>query len=127
MLHTHVDTEGRKVLIAELDDEALLAVVDRAIGRLEDLGRFIAEDDDGASDYLRALYNVPKMDRRIAGITSRQAIEELYPYLAELWLRSLEEDGTLRERLSAILGREGQAQMWQGQSGLLLQSGRREA
>lgn len=88
MLEKHTTKDHETMLIAEMTDEHLTNMIQLIIKDLILPAKSIQEDE--YDDFQRALYNLPKVDRRDAGKAVRKAIQKLYPYLSEAYLRGLE-------------------------------------
>ena len=101
MLENHVTREGETILIAQMTSPHLLAMINFVLRR-------IAENKEAMSHqkldpYQSAFYGVPKADVESVARANRQAIRKLYPYLAEAYLRGLDE---ARQALIDVMGRD---------------------
>jgi hypothetical protein len=100
MLEKHKTKDGRTILIAQMSDEHLnnfIALVLRKVEKAQQAKQ------QGVTAYHRRLYNLPKIDEESIAEVTREALQRLYPYFAEAYLRDLEDP---RKMLTDILGRE---------------------
>ena len=100
MLDMHITKEGKRVLIAQMDDEHLTNFIALVLRQV--LAAQAAKQDD-LTDYHRALYDLPTVDDKAVAQLTREALQRLYPYLAEAFLRGLKAP---RKLLIEVLGRE---------------------
>ena len=112
MLATHRTKDGNKMLVAEMTDEHLLntihLVLDSAL-RTKGSG----DPASAMSDFQASMYGIERVDSKKAGELVRAAVERLYPYLSELFLRQFtitDEDYATKvdkahEKLVSLLGR----------------------
>lgn len=100
MLEKHTTKDKKTMLIAQMDDQHLtnmIALILRQVGEIRGL------TNDHLSDYERTLYDIPKVSEEEVAMATRLALQKLYPYLAEAYLRGLEGP---RKMLVETLGRE---------------------
>lgn len=88
MFQTHTTREGTEMLISQMSDEHLNAYIKMICrGIVETRER--ARKPELIDEYETALYGGKKLDPDKAARHNREAIERLYPYLAEAFLRDL--------------------------------------
>lgn len=88
MFQVHVTREGTEMLISQMSDEHLTAYIKMVCrGIIETRDR--ARKPELIDEYETALYGGKKLDPDKAARFNREAIERLYPYLAEAFLRNL--------------------------------------
>lgn len=104
MLKVHRTRAGNKLLIAEMSDQHLVNTVKLNLAKIAKLQRGLVETPS-INPYHARLYGMPKVDIDEAARKSRNVIEHMYPYLAELYLRGLTD---LVEPLRKVVGRDGQ-------------------
>jgi hypothetical protein len=100
MLEMHVTKEGDRMLIAQMTDEHLVNFINLVLKQAK-----VAQGakTDELTDYHRILYNLPVVDERSIAEVTREALQKLYPYLAEAYLRGID---TPRELLQEVMGRD---------------------
>lgn len=104
MLETHYTATGQKLLIAEMSDQHLVNTVKLILDGIEQRNKMLASAS-GLSEYQAKLYSVEVMDVAAVAKKNRTAIQKLYPYLAELYLRDMHQ---LVPAVQAAVGRAGQ-------------------
>ena len=101
MLETVNVAPGKFMLIAELQDDQLVFHTKRRIAILAELRKMGTGKRD---ELVAAMYNRPSVTPAEAGRLMRIQIQDLYPLLAELYLREMH-DPTLIGDLQEALGR----------------------
>ena len=104
MLEKHFTSNGNRMLIAEMSDAHLRNMVKLKIAKLGKLQNQMSENS-AMSEFQARLYGVETVDVEVAARKSREIITSLYPYLAECYLRGLND---LAEPLRKVIGRNGQ-------------------
>lgn len=103
MLDKHYPRDGGKLLIGQMSDEHLRAMVRLILKGMKE-NRTAASDTSDINEYQRRLYDLPEIDLAQAARENRQAVQKLYPYLAEMFLREGFDD--VRLELIEELGRD---------------------
>ena len=106
MLERHYTKDGATLLVAQMSNQHLTAMIRLIIKGMRE-NREAIEKDETMTAYQRRLYNIPEKDPRTVASQNRAAIEKLYPYLAEAFLRGDDFD-QVRDDLQTELGRSGQ-------------------
>ena len=101
MLERHTTREGAKLLIAQMSDQHLRNYVNLCFTGIR-RAKEICQTGKDASEYERALYDLPKIDDYEAGEAVREAIRSIYPYLAEAFLRDMRD---VQADLIDVMGR----------------------
>lgn len=101
MLETHVTSDGRSVLIAQMNDDHLRNMIRLILKAVREI-RAKSEGND-LNPYHAALYGIRNIDPQEAARINREAIRKLYPYLAEAFLRGLDD---LRDEVAEAIGRD---------------------
>ncbi len=102
MLEIHGTRDGQFLLIAQMDNDHLCNMISWAIRKAKEI-KARADYAGGLDAYQQKLYGVQQVSQEDAAEATRMALQKLYPYLAEAFLRGLE--GPRRE-LVDFLGRE---------------------
>ena len=104
MLEKHT---GRKLdgtvetkLIAQMSDEHLNNMIQKVLKRVLKMQE---AKQEGVTDFHRELYDLPTVDDKSIARATREALQRLYPYFSEAYLRNLEGP---RLMLIKVLGRE---------------------
>lgn len=101
MLETHVTNEGRTLLIAQMDDNHLRNMIRLVLRAIKEVK---AKSESADMDpYSAALYGIRSVDPQEAAEMNRAAICKLYPYLAEAFLRGMDD---LRDEVVSVIGRD---------------------
>lgn len=108
MLEHHITREGKRLLIAQMDDEHLNNFVSLILSKVKVVQNTGGEN---VTEFHRVLYNLPKIDESARAESTREALQRLYPYLAEAYLRGLEGP---RKLLIDVLGREEAVPNYEG-------------
>ncbi len=100
MLGTHVTREGDTMLIAQMTDFHLRAFIRLVLRQV----RAARESSHNSTfdPYQAALYGIKIQKPKDAAKMSREAIEKLYPYLTEAYLRGFDD---IRAELIDVAGR----------------------
>lgn len=104
MLEVHRTATGQKLLIAEMGDQHLVNTVKLILNGIEQRNKMLV-GASGLSEYQAKLYSVEVLDVAAVAKKNRSAIQQLYPYLAELYLRGMDQ---LVPDVQAAVGRAGQ-------------------
>ena len=105
MLKYHTSRDGRRILIAQMNDGHLRNTIKLYLRRAIEVRQAVTEaKDDDISELDRRLYMLPSYDAQSGSNVISEAIERLYPYLAEAFLRGTFDD--LRADLAIVAGRE---------------------
>jgi hypothetical protein len=104
MLEQHTTRDGQMMLIAQMDNEHLLNLINFRLSRAE-AAMHAVEESATICAIDRKLYALPEITGERAAQIVRREIGALYPYISECWLRGVD---TYRERFQQLLGREGQ-------------------
>ncbi len=102
MLETHGTREGNVMLIAQMGDDHLCNMISLVIRKAKEV-KAMADRAAGFDVYEQRLYGVKQVTQEDAAEATRAALQKLYPYLAEAYLRRLEGP---RLELVDFLGRE---------------------
>ncbi|MCP4544223.1 MAG: hypothetical protein GY832_44490 [Chloroflexi bacterium] len=102
MLEIHGTRKGNVMLIAQMGDDHLCNMISLVIRKAREV-KAMADRAAGFDAYQQRLYNVKQVTQEDAAEATRMALQKLYPYLAEAYLRGLEGP---RLELVDFLGRE---------------------
>ena len=100
MLENHT-TKDDSMLIAQMTDAHLLAMIHFVLRRISENKEAMSHQK--LDPYQSAFYGVPKADVESVARANRQAVRKLYPYLAEAYLRGLDD---ARQALIDAMGRD---------------------
>jgi len=100
MIGMHQAYNGRKLPIAALSDSHLTNVINAVLTKCDALKEATGTNYDAFS---RAVYNIPQLDDKAAGERVREMLTWVMPYLAEAYLRGLDEP---REHLRVTMDRD---------------------
>lgn len=107
---THVTKDGEEIPLPLMTHSHLMNMINRVLGRAEEVKARMADYDGNATDFQRALRQKSgqaPVTPQEAATTALQALEFLYPYLAELLLRGdLASLNSVGARLRRLLERE---------------------
>jgi hypothetical protein len=101
MLEKHRTKDGTTMLIAQMDDQHLINMINSMLRKVQEAQR-ASQNMDKATAFQRRLYNLPEVTEEEVADVTRAVIQGLYPYLAEAYLRDLPGP---RLALVEILGR----------------------
>jgi hypothetical protein len=104
MLEIHRTREGDTMLIAQMSDEHLTNMISMVIRKARQV-KEMADSAENINAYHAKLYGVRRVTQEDAAQATREALQKLYPYLAEAYLRDL---AGPRTELAAFLGRDAQ-------------------
>lgn len=111
MLEYHTTTQGKTMLIAQMDDEHLTNMVLLFLNRALELQEAASESNGNVNEYQRHLYGIETIDAETAAKATRSALFKLYPYLSELFFRDLGVGARVREMLQELMGRSGKLEL----------------
>jgi hypothetical protein len=103
MLESVNVSDGKFILIAELTDDQLRFHVKR---RIETLAALREASNSVQDQFAAAMYNREIMTPKAAGQMVRSEVRALYPFLAEMYLRQINDEGIVND-LQAAIGRKG--------------------
>lgn len=101
MLERHTTRDGQTMLIAQMENSHLMNYINMRLRKMlevKESARIIPTDN-----YTRRLYGLRAVTEEEAADVNRMALMALYPYLAEAYLRGLDEP---RQLLIEVLGRD---------------------
>jgi hypothetical protein len=102
MLEIHITKDGAAMLIAQMTDSHLCNMIHLVIHKAREV-KAMADRASGFDAYHQQLYGIKQVSQEDAAKATRMALQKLYPYLAEAYLRGLEGP---RQELVEFLGRE---------------------
>lgn len=100
MLEQHITKGGEMCLIAQMNDDHLRRMIRLILKAVVEI-KSKSETAD-LDPYQTALYGLRSIDVEDAARVNREAIRKLYPYLAEAYLRGIDD---LRDELRDAIGR----------------------
>lgn len=103
MLEKHITRDGDNLLIAQMSDTHLRNFLNLLFDQIRQ-AKEIGQANTKASEFDRALYNLPEINETEAGQMVRQVLKQMYPYLTEAFLRDMED---VRADLVEVMGRNG--------------------
>jgi hypothetical protein len=106
MYEINRDKEGNEMLIAEMDDSYLVTKENWLLKRLDDVNNMMdGKHEIPASQRGLLSARIMEMDTEELQELQKRLLKQMYPYIAELYLRGLYD---CQERLQVVLGRAGQ-------------------
>lgn len=101
MLETHITKDGDSILIAQMSDTHLRRMILLILNGIREVkGKSL---DESLDPYQSALYEIKNIEPKDAAVINRMAIQRLYPYLAEAFLRNMD---NIRDDLIDVIGRD---------------------
>jgi hypothetical protein len=116
MFAIHTDAHGNEIAVRDMTDDHLfnfvLLVLNRCAQRLRSLRLAVDKETVGGA-YFYALHEREKPDAKTVARKNRADVERLTPYLAELFLRAVENSRTdeVRALLTAVTMRNRAAEL----------------
>lgn len=103
MLEEHRTKDGNVMLIAEMTDSHLKNTIKLFIRKMMEVRHACATQPE-LGPMERAMYGISEADPTEGGRLLRVITQKLYPYLAELFLRGIDEDSEIRLALVEAVG-----------------------
>jgi len=101
MFNKHYTKEGHEILIADMEDSHLNNFIQLQFKKISDM-KTIANAEVELDVFQKTLYGFEDIDIETVAEKTRMIIEDMYPYLAEAFLRGMDGIGL---QLGATLGR----------------------
>jgi hypothetical protein len=89
MLEKHIQRNGEQSLIAEMADSHLLNTIKLYSRKLLSLRSFAYQEQQAIDEFTMSVYDIPKMSPADAAKEYKGLLRQLYPYMAEAFLRGL--------------------------------------
>lgn len=113
MFETHTTADGNRMLVCQMEDQHLKNTIRMVFRTITEMNECAATQP--AEKLTRQFYNLKTISQKNAANLSREAIQRLYPYLVEAYLRGFDDIGSefrdLLGRTSALAGGGYRAQL----------------